>query len=167
MTGYFCIARYHNILFIKEQEVMSGIKNVHSMENLADNVTENLIKNPAFNPAGHSIEERLELSVLYDFYGALLKENQRRMFEANVLEDFNYSEIAEDEGITRQGVYDTVKRAGRQLRFYEDKLGLVAKSEEQRGLVKCLREKLERAGLKENCGEWEEIERLLDGLDGE
>ena len=59
----------------------------------------------------HTIEERLELSLLYDFYGALLKENQQRMFEASVLEDYNFSEIAQDEGITRQGAYDTVKRA--------------------------------------------------------
>ena len=35
----------------------------------------------------HSIEERVELSLLYDFYGALLKENQRRMFEASILDD--------------------------------------------------------------------------------
>jgi len=61
----------------------------------------------------HTIEERLELSMLYDFYGALLKDNQQRMFEASVLEDYNFSEIAVEEGITTQGVYDTVKRATR------------------------------------------------------
>ena len=77
----------------------------------------------------HSIEERLELSLLYDFYGALLKDNQRRMFEASVLEDYNLSEIAEDEGITRQGVHDAIKRASNQLRTYEEKLGLVARFE--------------------------------------
>ena len=71
----------------------------------------------------HTIEERLELSLLYDFYGALLKENQQRMFEASVLEDYNFSEIAQDEGITRQGAYDTVKRATKQLEMYEEKLG--------------------------------------------
>ena len=41
----------------------------------------------------HTIEERLELSILYDFYGALLKDSQQRMFEASVLEDYNFSEI--------------------------------------------------------------------------
>lgn len=60
---------------------------------------------------GHSIEERVELSLLYDFYGALLKDNQRRMFEASILDDYNLSEIAEDENITRQGVHDAIKRA--------------------------------------------------------
>ena len=42
------------------------------------------------NRSGHSIEERIELLMLYDFYGALLKENQRRMFEASLLEDYNF-----------------------------------------------------------------------------
>ena len=79
------------------------------------------------NRSGHSIEERIELLMLYDFYGALLKENQRRMFEASLLEDYNFSEIAQEEGITRQGAYDIVKRATKQLRIYEEKLGLVAK----------------------------------------
>ena len=75
----------------------------------------------------HSIEERVELSLLYDFYGALLKENQRRMFEASILDDYNLAEIAEDENITRQGVHDAIKRACKQLREYEQKLGLVEK----------------------------------------
>ena len=47
----------------------------------------------------NAIEERVELSMLYDFYGALLKENQQRMFEACILDDYGYTEIAEEEGI--------------------------------------------------------------------
>ena len=86
----------------------------------------------------HSIEERVELSLLYDFYGALLKENQRRMFEASILDDYNLAEIAEDENITRQGVHDAIKRACKQLREYEQKLGLVEKFEKQKELVKKL-----------------------------
>ncbi len=54
--------------------------------------------------ADEGLEERLELSLLYDFYGALLKENQQRMFEAYILEDYNFSEIAAQEEISRQGV---------------------------------------------------------------
>ena len=51
----------------------------------------------------NAIEERVELSMLYDFYGALLKENQQRMFEACILDDYGYTEIAEEEGISRSG----------------------------------------------------------------
>lgn len=112
----------------------------------------------------HTIEERLELSLLYDFYGALLKENQRRMFEASVLEDYNFSEIAQDEGITRQGAYDTVKRAIKQLEMYEDKLGLVAKFREQKEMAKKLRDKLEGIQYSGSSVEWEEILQLLEKM---
>lgn len=102
--------------------------------------------------------------MLYDFYGALLKENQRRMFEASVLEDYNFSEIAQDEGITRQGAYDTVKRAIKQLEMYEDKLGLVAKFREQKEMAKKLRDKLEGIQYSGSSMEWEEILQLLEKM---
>ncbi|MCI9078704.1 MAG: hypothetical protein HFH68_07240 [Lachnospiraceae bacterium] len=115
----------------------------------------------------HTIEERLELSMLYDFYGALLKENQQRMFEASILEDYNFSEIAQDEGITRQGAYDTVKRATKQLEMYEDKLGLVARFREQKKMLERLRDKLEGMEVPGSRTEWKEVFRLLEEmLDG-
>ncbi len=113
----------------------------------------------------HTIEERLELSLLYDFYGALLKENQQRMFEASILEDYNFSEIAQDEGITRQGAYDTVKRAVKQLEMYEEKLGLVARFKEQKEMAGKLRDKLEGMKSSDSSMEWEEIFRLLEKME--
>ena len=115
----------------------------------------------------HTIEERLELSILYDFYGALLKDNQQRMFEASILEDYNFSEIAQEEGITRQGVYDTVKRATKQLELYEEKLGLVARFRKQKELVEKLRDKLDGMDISSMDREWAEVfqilEKVLDG----
>ena len=108
----------------------------------------------------HSIEERVELSLLYDFYGALLKENQRRMFEASILDDYNLAEIAEDENITRQGVHDAIKRACKQLREYEQKLGLVEKFEKQKELVKKL-----HIILKGNIGDEGELEEVYSIID--
>lgn len=124
------------------------------------------------NKSIHSIEERVELSLLYDFYGALLKENQQRMFEASILEDYNLSEIAHDEGITRQGVHDAIKRASKQLRIYEEKLGLVAKFEEQKRLVKELGDKLKKVNIHEKSSfegqehkdEMKEIFRILEEI---
>ncbi len=110
----------------------------------------------------HTIEERLELSILYDFYGALLKDSQQRMFEASVLEDYNFSEIAEEEGITRQGVYDTVKRAIKQLRLYEEKLGLVARFRKQKELAGKLRSKLDRMNIPATDVEWAEVFQILE-----
>ena len=111
----------------------------------------------------HSIEERVELSLFYDFYGALLKENQRRMFEASILDDYNLAEIAEDENITRQGVHDAIKRACKQLREYEQKLGLVEKFEKQKELVKKLHIILKGMNIGDE-GELEEVYSIIDEI---
>ena len=111
----------------------------------------------------HSIEERVELSLLYDFYGALLKEDQRRMFEASILDDYNLAEIAEDENITRQGVHDAIKRACKQLREYEQKLGLVEKFEKQKELVKKLHIILKGMNIGDE-GELEEVYSIIDEI---
>lgn len=73
------------------------------------------------------VNELLELAMLYDFYGELLKEHNKQIFEDYILNDLSLSEIADAEGITRQGVHDVVKRCSKQLRDYEEKLHLVEK----------------------------------------
>lgn len=113
---------------------------------------------------GEGLEERIELSLLYDFYGALLKENQQRMFEASVLEDYNFAEIAEEEGISRQGAYDAIKRAAKQLRVYEEKLGLVAKFERQKELVKALHNELQGLGVPEEEERWKRVFKILEDI---
>lgn len=110
------------------------------------------------------LEERVELSLLYDFYGALLKENQQRMFEASILEDYNFTEIAEEEGISRQGAYDAIKRASKQLRGYEEKLGLVAKFEKQKELVKILQEELKALQIPEGEERWKKVFQILENI---
>lgn len=69
----------------------------------------------------------VELSMLYDFYGALLKEHKRIIFEDYVLNDYSLSEIANEQGMTRQGVHDIVKRCSKELERYEEALHLIAK----------------------------------------
>lgn len=64
-------------------------------------------------------------ALLYDFYGELLTEHQRRVYEDVVLNDFSLSEVAEDQGISRQGIHDLVKRSTKTLNDYEEKLHLV------------------------------------------
>lgn len=113
------------------------------------------------------MQERIELSMLYDFYGALLKENQQRMFEASVLEDYNYSEIAEDEGISRQGVYDAIRRASRQLREYEEKLGLVARFIRQKEQVKEMHRILQQmrgSMTDDNNQSFEKVIAIIDEI---
>lgn len=110
------------------------------------------------------LEERMELSLLYDFYGALLKKNQQRMFEAYILEDYNFSEIASQEGISRQGVYDAVKRVSKQLREYEEKLGLVERFEKQKQLVQMLRQEIRGLQTPGEEKRWKKAFQILESI---
>ena len=73
------------------------------------------------------METKIELAYLYDFYGELLNEHQRHIYEDFVLNDLSLGEIAAEEGISRQGVHDMVKRCSKKLMDYEKKLHLVEK----------------------------------------
>lgn len=65
-------------------------------------------------------------SMLYDFYGVLLTENQNEVMALYHEDNLSLSEIAEQLGMTRQAVHYTLKKAENALKDYEDKLGLVA-----------------------------------------
>lgn len=75
----------------------------------------------------NKLEQLVEMSLLYDFYGALLKDHQREIFEDYILNDLSLSEIAAEQDISRQGVYDIIKRCSKQLAEYERKLCLIEK----------------------------------------
>ena len=67
------------------------------------------------------MEEKVTQTYLYDFYGELLNEHQRRIYEYFVFDDLSLGEIAAEEGISRQGVHDMVKRCTKTLAGYEEK----------------------------------------------
>ena len=71
--------------------------------------------------------KNLEISLLLDFYGEMLTEKQRDMVDYYYNDDLSLSEIAENEGITRQGVRDSIKRAEAQMLEMEDRLGLACR----------------------------------------
>ena len=73
------------------------------------------------------MEKTLEQTLLYVFYGELLTEHQRQVYEDVVLNDFSLSEVAENRGISRQGVHDMIRRCNKSLEEYENKLHLVEK----------------------------------------
>lgn len=74
----------------------------------------------------------LKMTVLLDFYGDMLTEKQRDFLGYYYNDDFSLAEIAENEGITRQGVRDSIKRAESQLTDMEARLGLVRRFDEVR-----------------------------------
>lgn len=71
------------------------------------------------------MDEVYEISMLLDFYGELLTARQREAIEHHYNNDLSFGEIAEDMDISRQGVYDNIKRGKATLYKYEDKLRLV------------------------------------------
>lgn len=72
-------------------------------------------------------EKMIEISMLYDFYGQLLTAKQQEILKLYHEDNYSLSEIAEEFGISRQGVHDAVKKAQKSLHEYESKLGLVKK----------------------------------------
>ena len=96
------------------------------------------------------MEGFVKQSLLYDFYGDLLTEHQKHIYELYVLDNLSLGEIAEDEGISRQGVHDIIKRCNAQLEGYEAKLKLVEK-------FISIREKVETI---QNCGDLDEARAL-------
>ena len=73
------------------------------------------------------MQNKLELSLLIDYYGAFLTDNQCEMLKLNCEEDFSLAEIAEQKGISRQGVRDALQRGEKILLEMEEKLGLAAR----------------------------------------
>ncbi len=105
-------------------------------------------------------EKDLHLTVLFDLYGELLTKAQNQMFDYYYNDDLSLSEIAENTGITRQGVRDSIKRAEDALLGFEKKLGLCEKlssvshtSEEAGQLLRSMKTKYPEAS--------EDIEKIL------
>ena len=71
------------------------------------------------------MEKIVEHGLLYDFYGELLTEHQRQIYEDAVYHDMSLTEIADIQGISRQGVHDLIRRCDKILEQYEERLGLV------------------------------------------
>lgn len=73
------------------------------------------------------MDEIVKQALLYDFYGELLTEHQKQIYEDYALNDLSLSEIAKERGISRQGVHDIMKRCNKILDEYENRLHLVEK----------------------------------------
>ena len=110
---------------------------------------------------------RLMQSMLLDFYGALLTDKQRQCFDLHVNEDLSLSEIAEQSGVSRQGVWDNIRRAEASMREIEEKTGLLRRFTRTREELERLRGELAQIAAL-SAGQAEalaaEAARRLDGL---
>ncbi len=73
------------------------------------------------------MDNLIERGMLFDFYGDLLTKHQQKIYSAVISDDLSLSELSEEEGISRQGIHDLIKRCDRILNGYEEKLGLIDK----------------------------------------
>ena len=86
------------------------------------------------------MEKIVEQGILYDFYGELLTPHQKQIYEAMVYQNMSLGEIAENIGISRQGVFDLLKRCDKILLDYESKLHLVERFSKIKGTLKAIDE---------------------------
>lgn len=86
----------------------------------------------------------MEHGLLYDFYGELLTAHQRQIYEDAVYHDMSLAEIADIQGISRQGVHDLIRRCDKILAQYEERLGLVKKF----ALIKEKVQRIERLAVE-------------------
>ncbi len=105
----------------------------------------------------NDMERFVEQSLLYDFYGELLTERQQRIYEELVFDDYSVSEIARDEGISRQGVHDMRRRCEKTLLEYEARLHLVERFLRIRENVNLIQKLTEES----SAGSWQERMRQI------
>ena len=103
------------------------------------------------------VHRKVELAWLMAFYGGMLTEKQREVLTLHCEEDLSLGEIAQEAGVSRQGVHDMLTRAAQKLFDMEEKLGVAARfSRMQDGLSLC------REMLRDK--RYDEAEQLLDRL---
>ena len=113
------------------------------------------------------MEKIVEQALLFDFYGELLTEHQKQIYEAHVLNDLSVSEIAADRGISRQGVHDMMKRCDKILRGYEEKLHLIDKflmTKEKVGTINRLANEMKNVDTDSQQKYLDEIEQVSRGI---
>ena len=94
-------------------------------------------------------EKDMTVGLLLDFYGEILTEHKRNILDMYYNEDFSLSEIAEQIGISRQGVRDAIVKSSNELRFYEKKLGLANRFSKMKASVEKIRRISEDLSLPE------------------
>lgn len=98
------------------------------------------------------MKNRNDLIILYDYYGELLNEDNRKYFEDYYFDNLSLGEIAENSGISRNAVHKHIKSTESKLMFYEEKLKLYEKEKK----LKFIINKIDNKELKE------EIEKIFD-----
>lgn len=92
-----------------------------------------------------SLDKTNRMNYLFDFYQALLTPKQRNYMSLYYLDDYSLGEIAEEFEVSRQAVYDNIKRTETMLEQYEEKLALFKKFEQRQILLQTLKDQVEQS----------------------
>ncbi|MGW7938121.1 putative DNA-binding protein [Staphylococcus xylosus] len=98
----------------------------------------------------------IRMNYLFDFYQALLTQKQRNYLELFYLQDYSLSEIADTFDVSRQAVYDNIRRTGYLVEDYEMKLGLYRNFEQRQKLYEQ---------IKQHVNEPEKIKQYIQALE--
>lgn len=110
------------------------------------------------------IEKITRMAMLYDFYGQLLTKKQQTMMEMFYSDDLSLSEIAQEAGISRQAVYDLLKRTEKILEGYEAKLRLVDKFQLQSRKITEIGELVSQAKKRNDLSALNEISEIIQEI---
>ena len=112
-----------------------------------------------------SWERKWELSLRFDFYGPLIKENHRKIFEDYIQNDLSLGELSKEYGMTRQGIYDVVRRTSDKLDQFEEELKLIEKFSLAKEKLADIDQKMRYMEQKiSDSSLSNEMERLLDQM---
>ncbi len=106
------------------------------------------------------LEKTMRVNALFDFYQMLLTSKQQDYMSLYYLNDYSLGEIAEERAVTRQAIYDNLKRAEVLLESFEEKLGLLKKYQERLELFTEI-----RAVLSESSHTRSKVSDLIDQLE--
>ena len=107
------------------------------------------------------MEDKIKSGYLYDFYGELLTEHQRSVYEMSINDDLSLAEIADSLSISRQAVHDILKRCDKLLQDYESRLHLVEKFMNIRGDVIRINELTEGHPSEATLSEISRLSQLI------
>ncbi|MBM6507136.1 MULTISPECIES: putative DNA-binding protein [Staphylococcus] len=107
----------------------------------------------------NDLVKTLRMNYLFDFYQSLLTDKQRNYLELFYLQDYALSEIADTFIVSRQAVYDNIRRTGDLVEDYEAKLGLYKRFEQRRDIYNQMKQSLDKPELlKQYIDQLEELE---------
>ena len=108
--------------------------------------------------------DSVEMTLLLDYYGELLTDRQRQCFDLRYNQDLSMGEIAEELGVSRQGVFDNLSRAEQRLRNMEEKTGCVRRAQTARHALDAIAESAKQLRNYSDPHVTELAERILSGV---